>query len=54
MMTLPLKTAMASDEERAIAVMTRAFNSDRAFRWMYPEPHQYLTNFPHFDLGIRW
>jgi hypothetical protein len=34
--------------------MTRVFNSDPAFRWMYPKPHQYLTNFLHFGLSIRW
>jgi len=54
MMTVPLKTAMASDKERAIAVMTQAFNSDPAFRGMYPKPHQYLTNFLHFGVSIRW
>jgi hypothetical protein len=28
--------------------MTLAFSADPATRWMYPEPRQYLTNYPTF------
>jgi ribosomal protein S18 acetylase RimI-like enzyme len=48
MMTLPIKTAMASDEEQVMAVVVLAFSTDPAVRWAYPDPCQYLTNFPNF------
>ena len=47
-MTSPLQTATASDEEHIIAVAILAFSADPATRWLYPNPHQYLTNFPRF------
>lgn len=45
---IPVKTATVSDAERAIAVAVLAFSADPAARWIYSDPHQYLTNFPHF------
>jgi ribosomal protein S18 acetylase RimI-like enzyme len=48
-MTVPaIKTAAASDAERAVAVLVLAFSADPATRWAFPEPSQYLTCFPEF------
>jgi ribosomal protein S18 acetylase RimI-like enzyme len=43
-----IKTATASDEAAAIDVVVLAFSSDPAARWTWPDPHQYLKNFPSF------
>ena len=44
---VPIVTAVAPpDVERAVAVLTLAFNADPITRWTYPEPEQYLTRFP--------
>lgn len=48
MIDIAIKTATASDQERAIAAVVLAFSADPASRWAYPDPHQYLTNFPNF------
>jgi ribosomal protein S18 acetylase RimI-like enzyme len=48
MATLTIKTAMASDEAPVIDVVVLAFSTDPAARWLYPDPHQYLTHFPPF------
>ena len=48
MMTAPIKTATACDEEHVIAVVVLAFSADPAARWVYPDPHQYLTHYPNF------
>ena len=34
--------------QQATAVLTLAFGADPAVRWMYPDPHQYITCFPRF------
>jgi ribosomal protein S18 acetylase RimI-like enzyme len=48
-MTAPIvKTAKASDEASAIAVVTLAFGTDPAARWTLPDPNHYLTHFPGF------
>lgn len=48
-MTLPkIKSATTADEEAVIAVVTLAFSTDPVARWIYPDPHQYLTHFPPF------
>lgn len=36
------------DRQRAIDVLVTAFVSDPVIRWLYPEPHAYLTHFPEF------
>ena len=41
-----ITTATASDEERAMAVLTLAFSADPANRWAWPDPAQYLASFP--------
>ena len=38
----------ASDRERVVAVLTLAFASDPALRWLYPDPRQYVEYFPQF------
>jgi ribosomal protein S18 acetylase RimI-like enzyme len=46
-MTMPIvKTATASDEAPAIAVVVLAFSADPAVRWTWPDPQQYLRHFP--------
>jgi ribosomal protein S18 acetylase RimI-like enzyme len=48
-MTSPtIKTATASDEAPAIAVVVLAFSADPAARWTWPDPNQYLMHFPSF------
>jgi len=36
------------DEHRALATLLLAFAGDPVERWLYPEPQQYLTEFPRF------
>nr|VFK38365.1 MAG: Acetyltransferase (GNAT) domain-containing protein [Candidatus Kentron sp. SD]VFK43533.1 MAG: Acetyltransferase (GNAT) domain-containing protein [Candidatus Kentron sp. SD]VFK79587.1 MAG: Acetyltransferase (GNAT) domain-containing protein [Candidatus Kentron sp. SD] len=43
-----IKTTTDTDVPRAIAVMVLAFSADPLIRWIYPEPHAYLTCFPNF------
>ncbi len=48
-MTTPqIKTATQNEVDPCIAVIVLAFSSDPGVRWMYPDPHQYLENFPRF------
>ena len=48
-MTIPtIRSATAADEGAVIAVITLAFSTDPAARWIYPDPHQYFTHFPPF------
>ena len=37
-----------ADEPRGIATLVSAFLADPVERWLYPEPHAYLTHFPRF------
>ena len=47
--TLPkIKSATTADEEAVIAVITLAFSTDPVARWLYPDPHLYLTYMPPF------
>jgi ribosomal protein S18 acetylase RimI-like enzyme len=48
MTTEAIKTAMASDEASVVDVVVLAFGTDPAARWLYRDPHQYLTHFPSF------
>jgi GNAT superfamily N-acetyltransferase len=41
-------TVTESNVADAVAVEVLAFNTDPMTRWLYPEPHQYLTYFPQF------
>lgn len=43
-----VKTGMIADENAIIDVITLAFSTDPVFRWLYPDPHRFLENFPTF------
>ncbi len=43
-----IRTAIAADAERCLAVLTLAFCSDPPCCWAWPEPQQYLEAFPRF------
>jgi hypothetical protein len=43
-------TTLAVDEERAVGVIVLAFTADPVARWVFPDPHEYLTHFP---TGVR-
>ena len=48
-MTTPrIGTVTTAEEEAAINVVVLAFSADPAARWLYPDPHQYIVNFPSF------
>lgn len=44
--TPTIKRATAADEAAVIDVVTLAFSADPLLRWVYPDPHQYLTYAP--------
>ena len=46
MSTPTIRSATASDEAAVIAAVTLAFSTDPVVRWIYPNPHQYLTAMP--------
>ena len=48
MTKVTIKTANTSDEAPVIDVVVLAFSADPTVRWLYPDPHQYLTHFPPF------
>lgn len=41
-------TVPVSEENAAVHAIVLAFSADPAARWLYTNPHQYLTNFPRF------
>jgi GNAT superfamily N-acetyltransferase len=43
-----IKTAELSDMDRIVDLLVLAFDSDPVERWLYPDPHAYLVNFPIF------
>ena len=48
-MTSPsIRSATASEQQRAISTIVTAFTSDPITRWVLPEPHEYLTYFTEF------
>ena len=42
---LPIRVASASEDERVYAVLELAFITDPVSRWVWPDPHTYLTHF---------
>lgn len=49
MMTAPrIEIASPSDEAPTLAVLVLAFGADPATRWTWPDPDEYLRNFPSF------
>jgi ribosomal protein S18 acetylase RimI-like enzyme len=48
-MTTPtIKTVTLSNADQAVGTVVLAFSADPAARWLYPDPHQYLIDFPSF------
>ena len=48
-MTKPvIKTVTPSNADQAVGTVVLAFSADPVARWFYPDPHQYLLNFPSF------
>ena len=46
-MTSPsIRSATTSEKDRAISILVTGFSSDPITRWVFPDPHQYLTYFP--------
>ena len=41
-----IRAATSSDLDLVVATLVTAFCADPLVRWVFPEPHQYLTNFP--------
>jgi hypothetical protein len=48
MTTVAINVGTASDEQHVIDVIALAFSADPAVRRMFPDPTQYLRNFPKF------
>jgi ribosomal protein S18 acetylase RimI-like enzyme len=48
MTTVAINVSTASDEQHVIDVILLAFSADPAVRRMFPDPTQYLRNFPKF------
>jgi ribosomal protein S18 acetylase RimI-like enzyme len=44
--TKTIKTVTKDDANQIVDALVLAFSTDPAMRWMYPNPHQYLTHFP--------
>ena len=48
-MTPPsIKVATSSEEASVIDALVLAFSTDPLARWLWPDPHEYLTHFPYF------
>lgn len=43
-----VRCANAAEEGAAVAIIVSAFVADPASRWLYPEPEDFLTQFPTF------
>jgi GNAT superfamily N-acetyltransferase len=48
MSALAFSAAGESEQERVYATLVLAFAADPVERWLYPEPHQYLSHVPGF------
>ncbi len=48
MSTPIVRTATVEDQRRLVSTIVLAFVSDPVARWVWPDPHQYLTTFPEF------
>lgn len=46
MTNMLIMTATPSDQDHIVAVLTLAFSTDPGARWIYPDPHTYLSYFP--------
>ncbi len=43
-----VQTTLPGTEDAVIGTIVLAFDNDPPARWLFPEPHQYLANFPRF------
>jgi len=48
MSALSFSEADESEQDRVFATLVLAFAADPVERWLYPEPHQYLSHLPGF------
>lgn len=48
MTTTSIQTATGADQDHLIAVIVLAFSTDPVARWSFPDPDQYLREFPKF------
>jgi GNAT superfamily N-acetyltransferase len=46
------RTATAAEAGRCLAALTLAFGSDPPFRWLWPDPQQYLEAFPRYARAL--
>jgi ribosomal protein S18 acetylase RimI-like enzyme len=44
----PIKVATRSEQASLIDALVLAFSTDPLARWLWPDPHEYLTHFPYF------
>jgi ribosomal protein S18 acetylase RimI-like enzyme len=47
-----IRTIDQTEEARATSTQILAFSADPVMRWMWPEPHQYLSHFPALVRGF--
>ena len=47
-----IRNVKPTEVARAESVHTMAFSSDPIMRWLWPEPHEYLRNFPRLVRGF--
>ena len=47
-MSVAIRASERSDEDDILGAMTLAFAADPAVRWVFPDPQQFLVNFPGF------
>jgi hypothetical protein len=47
-----VKTAIQSDEASVIDALKLAFVADPATRWVWPDPHKYLSHFSSFAIAF--
>jgi GNAT superfamily N-acetyltransferase len=52
MKTATVRTVDPGEEARAVNVQVMAFSSDPIMRWLWPEPHDYISHFPGFVRGF--
>lgn len=51
MPTGEIKSATASDQDRAVAVVVLAFSADPVGRWTYPDPSKWVSTIPRNVIG---
>jgi GNAT superfamily N-acetyltransferase len=46
--TYSVRPVTEHEQQQAISALVTAFGNDPVMRWVFPDPHQYLTHFPEF------